>query len=361
MSVVEISGDYADGTSSRMEAAILSLYEDGSVEVNSVDGDSCLFLAHIDKVSVNSRLGNTPRVIQLAGDIRFITPDNDRIDEYLAAQGKGQNLIHLLESHMGMVIFSVVLTVALVGGYLASGLPYTARLVADNLPDSVVESFGAGSVELFDRIWTEPSELTEDEQLEIRALFESYVELSSTRVTRILFRSGIGPNAFALPDGTIIFTDELIQLADNDEELIAILFHEIGHLEHKHLLRRAIQDSVLTIMVVLIVGDIETADVLLGLPTLLLEFAYSRDFELEADHYALRQLKAQGIEVDHFARIMTKLQDFYSNQKTAEATETSVTKDDDLNPLENTFKPLVNYFSTHPATIERVQLIEQYR
>ena len=370
MSVVKISGDYADGTTSRMEPVILSLHGDGKVEVNTIENNSRLFLAHIDQVSVSSRLGNTPRVVQLAGDIRFMTRDNDGIDQYLATSGKGGNLIHLLESHMGMVIFSIVLTVAVIGGYLVSGLPYTARIVADNLPESVLESFGTGSLDLFDRVWTEPSELSLVEKEAVRTVLDPFLGVSTTRNTRIVFRSGIGPNAFALPDGTIVFTDALIKLADNDEELIAIFLHEVGHLEQKHLLRRAIQDSMLTIIVVLVVGDLESADLILGLPTLMLEFAYSRNFELEADHYALSQLKTFAIDVDHFAIIMTKLQDFYSNPEVTEQTDGTLQGDQqsdvattktDPGSLEKTFKPLLSYFSTHPATVERVQLIDQYR
>jgi Zn-dependent protease with chaperone function len=378
MTRIEISGDYADGKTSRLEPATLALYEDGSVEVSLITTGERLFVASNDTVVVNSRLGNTPRVVQLQGDIRFITPDNEGVDQYLAAIGKSHALIHRLESSMGMVVFSVILTVVLVSGYLASGLPYTARVVADSLPDSVLQSLGAGSLEVFDKLWVDPSKLRRSDKDALLSTFESYLRMSSVRNARIEFRSGIGPNAFALPDGTIVFTDELVTLADNNEELIAILLHEIGHLEHKHLLRRTIQSSMLTVMVVLVVGDLESADLMLGLPTVLLDLDYSRDFELEADRYALTQLKAHGISVDHFAGIMTKLQDFYSNADVrvarANANDVDVENDaptqaadEDQSELasksasKSESKSVLNYFSTHPATHERIQLIKEYR
>jgi len=363
MARIEIYGDYADGKTSRLEPATLALYDDGSVEVSLQSSRERLFVASIDTVVVNSRLGNTPRVVLLEGDIRFITPDNEGIDQYLAARGKTHALIHRLESNMGMVVFSVILTVVLVSGYLASGLPYTARVVADSLPDSVLQSLGAGSLEVFDKLWTDPSKLSHSDKDALLGTFESYLRMSSVRNARIEFRSGIGPNAFALPDGTIVVTDELVTLADNNEELIAILLHEIGHLEHKHLLRRTIQDSMLTIMVVLVVGDLESADLILGLPTVLLELAYSRDFELEADRYALTQLKAKGISVDHFANIMTKLQDFYSKADVLVVSADAKDGDDGQAGSESKSesKPVLHYFSTHPATRERLQLIKAYR
>ncbi len=55
------------------------------------------------------------------------------------------------------------------------------------------------------------------------------------------FREGgaIGPNAFALPSGTIILTDELVDIAGDDNDMVlAVLAHEIGHVDKKHSLRQ---------------------------------------------------------------------------------------------------------------------------
>jgi Zn-dependent protease with chaperone function len=57
---------------------------------------------------------------------------------------------------------------------------------------------------------------------------------------QLLFRDGgsVGANAFALPGGTVIATDQFIQLSENDDEIIAVLAHEIGHVRHQHSLRQ---------------------------------------------------------------------------------------------------------------------------
>ena len=49
---------------------------------------------------------------------------------------------------------------------------------------------------------------------------------------KVLFREGgrIGANALALPAGTIIFTDEMVRLSEDDTELVTVLAHEIGHI-----------------------------------------------------------------------------------------------------------------------------------
>ena len=40
----------------------------------------------------------------------------------------------------------------------------------------------------------------------------------------------MGLNAAAIPNNTIIVTDELVKLSGADEEVLAVLAHEQGHL-----------------------------------------------------------------------------------------------------------------------------------
>ncbi|MFX6702058.1 M48 family metallopeptidase, partial [Acinetobacter baumannii] len=61
---------------------------------------------------------------------------------------------------------------------------------------------------------------------------------------QIVFRkSRIGPNAFALPSGQIVVTDEIVQLLDDDDALMGVLAHELGHVHRRDLMRRLIQSS----------------------------------------------------------------------------------------------------------------------
>ena len=111
---------------------------------------------------------------------------------------------------------------------------------------------------------------------------------------QVMFRKGgaLGPNAFALPDGTIVFTDEMVRLAEHDDELSAVLAHEIGHVVRRHGMRTIIQDSLLGFLILAITGDITgSSELFIGLPVLLTEMAYSREFEREADQYALAYMQ----------------------------------------------------------------------
>jgi Zn-dependent protease with chaperone function len=156
----------------------------------------------------------------------------------------------------------------------------------------------------------------------------------------VLFRKGgpLGPNALALPAGTIVFTDEMVKLAQNDDELLAVLAHEIGHVVHRHSLRMLVQDSLLAFLALAVTGDVSgTSQIFLGAPVLLTELYYSREFEQEADDHALRYLCRQRVDPRRFADLLRRV----------EAEVAKKRGDGD--------QKWGRYLSSHPATEERIQ------
>ena len=73
----------------------------------------------------------------------------------------------------------------------------------------------------------------------------------------LAFRRGrdLGANAFALPDGVIVFTDELIGLLESDAEILAVFAHEYGHVVERHSLRQILQDSAIAVLSFLLIGE----------------------------------------------------------------------------------------------------------
>ena len=67
---------------------------------------------------------------------------------------------------------------------------------------------------------------------------------------RIEFRkSRIGPNAFALPGGSIVITDELVALVDGDAAVVTgVLGHELGHVRHRDGMRMLLQASAVGVL-----------------------------------------------------------------------------------------------------------------
>lgn len=93
------------------------------------------------------------------------------------------------------------------------------------------------------------------------------------------------PNACALPGGVICVTTGLIKLLKSEAELVAILGHEIGHIERGHLFDAARSEMLLK----KITGDSHSfyASELLHL---MLNLAFSKSQEDEADEYSFRLL-----------------------------------------------------------------------
>jgi Zn-dependent protease with chaperone function len=80
-----------------------------------------------------------------------------------------------------------------------------------------------------------------------------------------------------------MMTDQPVERARHDEELIAILAHEIGQIAGRHALRRTLQASALSLLALLVFGDVAPVPALAAsIPLILTEMGYSRDFEREA-------------------------------------------------------------------------------
>ena len=150
------------------------------------------------------------------------------------------------------------------------------------------------------------------------------------------------PNAFALPGRTIILTDEMVEFAQSDDELMAVLAHELGHLDGRHAMRMVLQQSGVAVLVAALAGDAVGMTILaVFVPATLLNARYSRAFELEADDYALDLFRRHDRSRQPFVDVLRR---FATDKRTAD------TRD-----------PLLRYLSSHPATDERVQRAEQAR
>jgi Zn-dependent protease with chaperone function len=172
------------------------------------------------------------------------------------------------------------------------------------------------------------SALSQSEQQRIAAQFTQLtVALDGAPPYRLLFRkSRIGPNALALPSGQIVLTDELARLlGDDDEALMGVLAHELGHLQRRHLMRRVVHGAATGAATMALFGD--ASAMLATVPAVLLDLKYSRDAELEADDFAAALMEAAGLDR---ARLALALERLAGDGEPAHA-----------------------YLSSHPATAER--------
>jgi len=182
----------------------------------------------------------------------------------------------------------------------AQGLPLAARGVLALIPAELEARIGRATLEGMDGEQLAPSTLPPERRRQLEARVAAAVQHSGAPLTYDLqwrrSRDGQhpGPNAFALPGGTVVVTDELVQLLDGaDDALLGVIGHELGHVRERHGMRLVTQTGLVTLAVGALIGDY--GSVLAGAPVLLAQGAYSRDFEREADDAAIALLRANGI------------------------------------------------------------------
>lgn len=348
--MISIQGKWFDGKSSAQVDAVLKVGDNGAWELQRSDSGQTLLKQSRSSLRVSARLANTPRYLNLSEDGSFETLDNEGVDAVLAMLKRNHwsLWVHLLESRMRYVLVAVVLAAVMAYAGTRYGVPAAARIIAENLPESVLRKAGEQTLTVFDKVVFKPSEIDPDREDQLRSHLQSVIGAHPGLGLTIELRKGgpIGPNAFALPSGHIIFTDEMIAITRDDNELLAVLVHEIGHVVHRHGMRRLVQDSLLSFAILAVTGDVSgVSELFLGLPVILTELKYSREFEGEADRYALEYLRSNGIPPHHFADLMQRI------------TSSETSSDDHISgESEGGTGKWTSYLSTHPATHERIKL-----
>lgn len=135
------------------------------------------------------------------------------------------------------------------------------------------------------------------------------------------------PNAFALPDNSIIVTDDLIALAEHPDELTGVIAHEIAHIERNHIMTNVIRQIGAGIFFDVVFGGAGAGQAVAIASVNLAGLRYSRSDEADADQRGLDYLDATGIDAGGLARLFDRLAE----------------EDGDIPTL----------ISSHPATAER--------
>lgn len=335
---MSVSAYYFDGISTRRHTVSLSL-ADGWLAVR---GDEVAREEPFTTMSISEKLGNSPRLLHFPDGSHCEVNDHAAFEALLSEAGyRPQSLVSRLEGKWRFALSAFLLSIACVIAGFIWGLPWVAQQVAASIPHSVARGIDEHALRAFDDGLMQPSKLDAARQQQLSQRFTALHDTHELPPHTLKFRSSptIGANAFALPGGTIVVTDELVALAANDEEIIAVLAHEMGHVSERHPLRQLLQSSVVALAMTWYLGDISS--LLAAAPTLLLQTSYSREFERRSDRYAARLLSMNGIPAVHLADMLEKLEAAHPGSKHVSSSR---------------FGEL---FSTHPDTGERIRLLRE--
>lgn len=149
-------------------------------------------------------------------------------------------------------------------------------------------------------------------------------------------------NAFVLPGGQVAFYTGFLDMAKNDDQVAAVMGHEIGHVVGRHGAERASQGLLAELGVsfaALLLGNDSThrADLAAALGagiTFGIILPYSRNHEYEADSLGLQYMHTAGYDPQEAVNLWQSMNELGSSQ-----------------PLE--------FLSTHPAPANRMRRLQE--
>ncbi|WP_127718411.1 M48 family metallopeptidase [Halobacteriovorax sp. HLS] len=250
------------------------------------------------------------------------------------------HFIYWIESNKYIVTILAILSILFLFLFVRFGAPFYSQKVADSLPPHVLADADDFILKKLDESELSKSNLSEQRKEEISKYFYKY----GPSGIRIRFRKGnkLGANAFALAGNTMVFTDELVEKVDSTKLLLPIFFHELGHLEKRHLAASITSAISLNIFSLLLIGDMTgIAESMSNIAFTLVSLKLSRELEVEADLYAIDRLVENKISPKCFIKSF----EFYVKE---------IEKYKDLK-VDNS--EALELFSTHPTIENRFNLI----
>jgi Zn-dependent protease with chaperone function len=334
-----IEAGYFDGKTSRRHVVRLQASPQG-IDIVATSGRR--HFASAD-VRVSEPIGGAPRTLTFPDGSYCEAPQGAELNALLAAFGHSDGAVARWQTSWRLAAAGViVMLVVLAAGY-RWGLPWLAERVAPMVPPAVVTAMSDQVIKALDQRMLVASQLPAERQ---QAIADGFARIAAgdpaLAGSRLLFRSAprVGPNAFALPDGQVVLFDELVALADSDEEVLSVLAHEIAHVKFHHGLRQLIQSSVVAAIAASYFGDVSS--LLSGLTALVLESKYSRGFELEADAYGANLMRRNGRSAEGLATMLEKME--RAHEKGARPNQSSA-----------------DWLSSHPDTAERIARLRALR
>lgn len=149
-------------------------------------------------------------------------------------------------------------------------------------------------------------------------------------------------NAFALPGGPVFIGEGMLSLMDSEDELAAVLGHEIEHIDHYHCAERVQVEARARKLGA--IGQLAT------LPIEIFEAGYTKDEEMQADREGTRLAVLAGYSPTGALRIMETFDRLFErHQRRAHNPQ------EEVGSLAE--QTLEGYFRSHPPAAERAAQI----
>ncbi|HKI50049.1 MAG TPA: M48 family metallopeptidase [Desulfobacteria bacterium] len=288
------------------------------------------------------------------------------------ALGNVWNQPHKRSLRYALMILALVVIPPLIFAIWVYAIPAMTNAVADKIPTKWEEKLGQDYFQtLFKDSIKEPDP-------QVRGALDA---ISSRLLTAVpdqpyQFRIYVHPskivNAMALPGGTIIVFQGLINATETPEELAGVLAHEFQHVLKRHSTRNIIRSEAIHLFGLIISGNSDSmTNVILQAGSLLEHLRYSRKLESQADAEGMKMMLAARIDPRGMIRVFEKLEEEQQRQlesmkkdkeKTDSGKKDSAEKDKETkdSDKEGDVPPKwTKYLSTHPEGDDRVEVLKK--
>lgn len=327
-------GYYQDGISAQQYACRVLLRE-GSLHLYFGEGASNVLIWDVSELasmqqngeSLNINYGAVPhQTLVCEGAVAMA------IQEVWAARGKSRVARSLRRSRpFRLFILLIVgfLGLSLAGWFLF--LPWVAEKAATLIPTEM-------EIEIGDRlaaVYTQEASTGKDSTTFLLQTFADRLKLSAKYPIKTEVLPSRDLNAFALPGGHIFVNAGIIKGMKSYEELVALLGHEVTHVEHRHSLKSSCRSAASSLVLAAVFGDLTgISSAIVSQAQQFKELDYSRDLETDADNYGLELMVKNQVS----GRGMLNLLELLKREG-------------------QEMPQLMKYLSTHPDTEARIMNI----
>jgi Zn-dependent protease with chaperone function len=303
------------------------------------EGESPAWSTPASSLSVSERFAGAPRRLQLPDGSTLVVEEDAQgsFDQALQHQGHRPAVAVVLMRGWPAAIACLVVLLAFLVWMDRQGAGLLASRVTPLVPVSVDQRLAATMGTIIENNWLAPSQVpVERQELLYERVSElvnaQYPDLAWDLAFRNMRNSEDAFNALTLPDGTMVLLDGLTGSL-TDEQVIAVVGHELGHVKYRHTMQRLLRQIGLLGLSAVVLGDVSglAATATAGYQDL----HYSRDAEREADAFAIDFLRRSGIPVERMAEAF------------------------DVMRAQETSGDLPGFLSSHPPTEERMRMARQ--
>jgi Zn-dependent protease with chaperone function len=341
-----ISGIYFDGRNSTAHRVQIKFREHAVVLLGQ--GIELLFAPN--EIKLAEPYSHAPVLLELGNGAHCEIQERADKKSVLRALRYKPSMVERWQSKWHGALGAVVVMIGLLFCAFHWGIPRLTTVLVARIPASVELDIGAQMLPVLDQNLFQPSGLSDQRMKQVRVIFQKIAPAHPRIPMRLVFRIAprLGANAVALPDGTIVVTDQMIVAivgksgdltGERANQLAGVLAHEIGHIEHRHTLQALLSNSAVLAISASLFGDYSA--LVTAIPTIVIGNEYSREMESEADDYAIQTLKEHQISPICMAEVFESLQRLSAKNA--------------FNSAPKWMRIMSDYSSNHPATALRIQ------